>query len=148
MIRKSYIPQDVPLNLLPVPHVDKNSGFNTDFFGADIVVVCDPVQYHLDKGQRVITELSDMVTSEDSPLHAHYRVVDSVTLQGVDNGGERQSDKERSAVCTIYERVEPFTKEDVEYVRDRFKAYYPDLPELFENRFDQYIQTHFAQTEN
>ena len=149
MIRKSYMPQNAPLNLLSVTHVDKSNGFNTDFFGADIVVVCDPVQYHLSKeGQRVITELSDIVTSEDSPLHAHYRVVDSVTLQGVDNGGERQTDKERSAVCTIYERVEPFTKEDVEYVRDRFKAYYPDLPELFENRFDQYIQTHFAQTEN
>ena len=101
--------------------VDLRDGFPTDFDDAQIVLVAEPVQVHLNaKTQRVVTALAAHFI--DGTLYArHYEEEKTYQLDG-------------GVVVRVFRKIEPWTQEDYDLLREEFNGYYPDYPELFADR--------------
>lgn len=111
--------------------VDLRDGFNTDFFDADVIVVCDPLQVHLmPEDQSVISLLYSLFREDsDSAFTKKYKLFSNYTL-------------DRDVEAYIYVKQQELQQSDIEYVRDLFEQRYDNYPELFLNRFNEYIYTH------
>ncbi len=118
--------------LCAVSHVDLRDGFNTEFFDADVIVDCSPLQVHLSpEGQSVISLLHDLFNDDEGgDFKKKYKLTDVYQL---DDGVQ----------AYIYVKQQELEKSDVEYVRDLYEKRYSDYPQLFKDRFDEYILSKF-----
>ncbi len=115
-----------------VAHVDLKDGFFTEFFDADVIVDCNPLQTHLPmEGQSVLVFLHDIFQGEGE-FQQKYKLTSTYLLDG-------------GVEANIYVKQKDLEKTDVQYVRDLFEQKYAEYPELFRNRFDAYISTNFEQ---
>ncbi|WP_131782835.1 hypothetical protein [Legionella gresilensis] len=112
----------------PVPamlntyHVDEISGFPYRFFEADIVVVGDPVQYHLDpKHQRMIGILAKDILSGKN-IGAHYQLIND------------KYELDNHVRVKIYRKLSNLTQADFDYLLNKIKRFYPDHEELWLNK--------------
>lgn len=95
------------------PSVDLRDGFPYHFFVADIIIVADPVQYHLgEENQRIMVELAESILSGEAG--GSLRLIDEYTL-------------ENDVTAKIFERVMPYTHEYLQNLEDRISQYYPDM---------------------
>ena len=70
----------------------------------------------------------------DSVIGKHYRKIQAFTFA---NG---YTDASRGTMRVyVYERTSDFSEADVLYVKSVFHEKYPQLPELFDDRFDSYL---------
>ena len=124
---------------LPFPHasadMDSRDGFNTRFFDADYVVTSTPISYSaFEKSEQVIAFLNQEVMDSNSVIGKHYRKIQTFTFA---NG---YTDAARGTVkAYVYERTSDFSEDDVLYVKSVFHEKYPQLPKLFDDRFDSYL---------
>lgn len=130
IIRKIDAPDlALSFDLMSVSHVDMRDGFNTDVFDANVIIACDPVQYHLTHGQEVITTMNNLMLNSNE-FSDNYVCKKTYTL---DDG----------VVAYIFVKQSSLTEEDIIYVRDLYDKIYPNDTGLFRDRFDKYIETHF-----
>lgn len=124
---KLDFPEETPFKAIYTKDVDMRDGFCTDFFDADIILVCNPAQVHLgEEHQRIITTLNDIFLGEPCEFTEKYELTEEYDI---DYG------------ITVYMFVKhtELDKEDILYVKGLYQEYYADYPELFANRFDDYI---------
>ncbi len=123
LVRKAYMPDKLLAvqNVYVSSHVDLRDGFSRDFLNADVVLVADPVQYHLgEESQRVIGILAEEFI-QGRELSSHYSYVKEYALEG-------------NVTVSMYEKHTEFTETDLAYLRNMFDRFYSDYPELFHNR--------------
>lgn len=122
---KRLIQRGIPLDrfgLINVPQVDLRDGFSPEFFSADIVIACLPVQTHLKEGsQQVITLLNQLVLDEESPAGKHYAVI-----------SEHELDDGVKAI--VLKRENAYQREDIEEIARLFDALYPNNKDIFYDR--------------
>lgn len=118
--------------LCAVTHIDLSDGFNTEFFDADVIVDCCPLQVHLSpEGQSVISLLHDLFSGDEGgDFKKKYKMTNVYDLDG-------------GVQAYIYVKQQELEKSDVEYVRDLYEKRYSDYPQLFKDRFDEYILSKF-----
>lgn len=123
LLRKIYMPDTLlSVNTMYVSsHVDLRDGFPTDFLKADIVVVANPVQYHLSQdSQRVIGLLANEFIQQKGIFHNYQHLEDYELDDGV--------------IVSVYEKITEYSEEDLDYLRELFNQFYWEYPELFENK--------------
>lgn len=129
LLRKIHAPE---LNLLyscmQASHIDLRDGFNTNFFDADVVLSCDPEQTHLTSGQELI-RLENRIFSDENPFSDNYRSTETFLL-------------DNNVKVTVWIKEEPLAYEDIMYFGNLCDELYPDYPELFKDRIDNYLQQH------
>ena len=115
--------------------VDSRDGFNTQFFNADFVVASSPVSLHMsEQNEQVVSFLNGQVMDSQSPIGKHYRRIRAFSF------ADGYTDAARGTTTVyVYERISDFTKDDVRYVKSVFHKKYPQLPKLFDDRFDSYL---------
>lgn len=107
--------------------VDSRDGFNTGFFDCDYVVAAVPTQYHMrPENERVVGALSEGVSDSLSVVGSHYEAMRSFNMDG-------------DAKVTVYRKIRDYTDDEVRQLQKQFDGFYPDLPELFHDRFDTYL---------
>lgn len=128
----SYLPNLNPdVNIIPVPQVDLRDGFSTSFFDAKVIVCTSPAQYHLSpEFQRVIGILTDEFEDNSSIIKDNYDMDNSYLL---DNGVR----------ADVYVKKDNFSKDEIEYLSNKYEKYYFNYPDLFRNRFMDYIESNF-----
>ena len=108
--------------------VDLRDGFNTSFFDAEYVVTSDPVQIHMkEENERVVSTLNSLVRNGSGYVGSHYEVVESFDFS---DGVE----------VTVHRRTSDFTDSEVHRLQSVFDGFYPDKPELFHDRFEDYLK--------
>jgi hypothetical protein len=127
----TFISYNMPFEFNAVPgllgthDVDLRDGFPVQFFDADMVIVCDPPQNHLPLGQEVIN------------------VPAKAILQGANFGSKYKFIKEwqldYGVKAKLFERTEPYTKEDAEYIIHTFDKLYPEFKNIFSERIIKYF---------
>lgn len=123
LVRKAYMPDKLLAvqNVYVSSHVDLRDGFSGDFLNADVILIADPVQYHLgEESQRVIGLLAEEFI-EGRELSSHYSYIKDYAL-------------EDNVTVSMYEKNREFTETDCEYLRNMFDMFYSDYPDLFHNR--------------
>lgn len=105
--------------ILGATHVDRWHGFPRGLLIADLVVVADPVQYHLrPEDQRVIGEPAVSFLQRTDVANAFSPLPDTFTLdQGVS--------------VTVFQRTRHNTREEVEALSNRLRTAYPDRPDIY-----------------
>lgn len=107
--------------------VDSRDGFNTAFFDSSFVVTSNPTSYHMaPENEKVVGTLNELVRDRNSYIGKHFSQLKSFTF---DEGYQ----------VTVFERKEKETRKDITRLQATFAKYYPDQPDLFSNRFEQYI---------
>lgn len=107
--------------------VDSRDGFNTDFFNADFVVTSDPVSLHMSRDkEQVVYILNKLVRDHSSYVGRHYIEKRSFSF-------------DNDVRVTVYEKTSSLTREDIIRLKNYFDSIYPDLPELFSDRFDSVL---------
>ena len=112
ILRKLYMPyiiNNLP-NMTITHHVDKRDGFPKEFFEADVVIVADPLQYHLNpKDQEVIKILGENVLEgklKNLRFMKNFEIDDGVNIK-------------------VYKKELSFTNEEIENIENEFKKVYP-----------------------
>ena len=137
VLQKSYMPEKLVAmpNLILTADVDLRDGFNTEFFDADIVIVPTTLQTHLrPQDQSVVCKISELVTS--MPLARHFKFVKEISLYPTNKASN-------CVTLKVYEKISPYEKSDIDLVENFFVNLYPNNPDLFKNRFEQYKAEHF-----
>ena len=143
--QKIYLPDKFHVlpNFMLTADIDLRDGFRTEFFDSDIVIVPTPAQIHLRaESQSVVVRLGEIVKSE--PLARHFKQVISYDLKPNDN----PDNPDYIVNFAVYEKISPFDVNDINFVENIFTELYPDFPDLFKNRFEQYKSEHFQKREN
>ena len=70
----------------------------------------------------------------DSVIGKHYRKIQTFTFANGYTDTARGTTK-----VYVYERTFDFSEDDVLYVKSVFHEKYPQLPKLFDDRFDSYL---------
>lgn len=123
LLRKIYMPDKLLSigNMYVSSHVDLRDGFQKDFLKADIVVVANPIQYHLrEDSQRVIGLLAEEFIEQKGIYHNYQHLEDYVLDDNV--------------TVSLYERISDYSEEDLIYLQDLFDKYYKEYPKLFRDR--------------
>ena len=115
----------IPYICMNVSQVDLRDGFNTNFFDANVILACDPPQYHLSNGQDLLLKLNEIFL-EGNIFSENYQLKETFCLDNNVN-------------VMVYVKVRPLNHEDIEYVRNICHELYPDYPDLFEERIDLYL---------
>lgn len=132
ILRKLNAPNyDIPYDISNTSHVDLRDGINTEFFDAEVILACTPVQSPSSAGHDLLLRLNDVFLT-DNCFSDNYKVVNTFVL---DNNVE----------VLVYTKKLDLDKEDIEYIRDIYAQIYPEYPELFEKRIDEYLTTHFQE---
>lgn len=123
IIRKINMPDElvsVP-SLCVSSHVDLRDGFPTDFLDSDIVLVANPIQYHLgEENQRVVGILGNEIIS-GTGIGRKFELVNTYSI-------------ESNIQVYVYRKTQDFSNEDLENLARIFDEYYADYPELFRDR--------------
>lgn len=126
ILSKYYLPDACPLQLSAVSHVDLRDGFSTEFFSSGIVITTDPIQIHLrEEDQRVITVLQEEFMKEHSQIARHFQKIHTTELAD-------------GVTVFVYLKKSEFSPEDLSYLEKLYDNLYPDNPELFHDRFEEY----------
>lgn len=115
----------IPYICMNVSQVDLRDGFNTNFFDANVILACDPPQYHLSNGQDLLLKLNEIFL-EGNVFNENYQLKETFCLDNNVN-------------VMVYVKVRPLNHEDIEYIRNICHELYPDYPDLFEERIDLYL---------
>lgn len=130
ILRKLNAPDyTLPFNIYVTSQVDLRDGINTDFFDAEVVLACNPVQSSLSSGHDLLLLLNDIFLTENC-FSENYNLVETFTLDD-------------DVEVMVFVKTRDLEKSDIEYIRDIFEGIYPEYPELFETRIDNYIKEHF-----
>lgn len=130
-------------NLQYTHHVDLRDGFNVSFFDSDIIVVMDPIQLHLlPKDQQVVVKLANSLL-ENTPIAKHFTMKKEYTLHPGKALAGKENNDSSDVIVKVYQKIAPFTKNDVNYLENEFDQIYADYPTLFHDRFEQYKKEHF-----
>lgn len=132
ILYKTYLPEkNCDLNLASVAHIDLRDGFSTSFFDSKVVIVCTPVQYHLESNdQQVIGELSKLLLDSENIIGDNYIFLNEFFL-------------DNQVTAKVYLKNEEFTKEEILYVEEIFEKSYKNYRELFSDRIEKYIQQNY-----
>lgn len=137
---KYYFPDkiySIP-NALRTNDVDLRDGFPVQFFDAKYILVLVPIQTHLmPKDQSVVTELSKELLN-DTSFSKHYKVIKNYELYRDKINNKNM--KANKVTAYLYKKITPLTLDDIEYIQQKFDNLYPNQPELFKNRIDDYIR--------
>ena len=140
VIASSFINEDVFRNVyLPYemdsyngnlcPHhcqVDKRDGFPVELLSADIVMVADPVQYHLSpEDQRVVGIPAEEILSGKG-IGKAYKFLKEFQLMN-------------NVKLNIYEKINAYSLDAIDSIATIFKNYYPNYPNLYSFDFYQAI---------
>lgn len=107
--------------------VDSRDGFNTTFFDCEYVVAATPTQLHMvPENERVVCVLNEGVTDPASMIGSHYEELRSFQMDG-------------DVEVSVYRRTRDYTDDEVRELQAEFDSHYPDLPDLFHDRFDDYL---------
>ncbi len=107
-------------------NVDLRDGFATTFFNAEVVVVGDPVQYHLvPDGQKTVRILAKEILS--GKLKDNFSLEEEYLL---DNGVKAK----------VFLKIKPINQEQIIYLADEFGKLYPKHPALFRDRILSYLK--------
>lgn len=108
-----------PERILGAAHVDRRDGFPRGLLVADVVLVADPVQYHLRaQDQRTIGEPAASFLAGTDIALAFSRLPERFELDG-------------GVTVTVYQRQRFNTREEVAALSDRLHRAYPDQPEIY-----------------
>lgn len=125
-------------NLLDTADVDLRDGFQIKFFDADFVIVAEPIQTHLlPKDQAVVVKPAQWLTLP-SPILRHFKPIRQYTFRP-------EADDVEEVTFTVYEKISPLEKSDIDFAEKIFVELYPDKDDLFKNRFEQYKAQHFKE---
>ena len=98
--------------LLYTYDVDKRDGFPDSFYTADIVIVTDPIQYHLDPAdQRIVGVLAEEILRGGAE-----GTLEKVNEFALDDG----------VAAKVYEKKGPYGLDFIKKIDDRFKELYPE----------------------
>ena len=139
-LRASALPErhDALPSLMTAADIDLRDGFPTRFFDADFVIVSEPIQTHLlPKDQAVVVKLAQWLTLP-SPILRHFKPIRQYTFRP-------EADDVEEVTFTVYEKVSPLEKSDIDFAEKIFVELYPDKDDLFKNRFEQYKAQHFKE---
>lgn len=138
VISSSLILNDDILQLLYLPdeldgapffsasaQVDLIDGFPTAFLNSDVVVVADPVQYHLRSSDQQVVGILANEFLEDGKIGQHFEYV-------------KEYEIEDGVKVKIYKKKTPFMQDDLIYLSEKFDASYSQYPDLFKNRILSY----------
>ncbi len=133
VIRKFYLPKlSAPFDIAWVCDVDQRDGFSTDFFESEIIVTTEKNEIHLgEQNQRCITVLNENVQNPESIIGENFYKEKSFTLDA-------------GIIATVYVRKNYWAKDAVDYLEKIYDGYYPSMPELFHDRFENYKSAHFS----
>lgn len=107
--------------------VDSRDGFNTSFFDSEYVVTSNPVSLHVPaEREQVVVNLNSLVQDSGGYIGMHYQKV-----QSFDFGD--------STTVDVYKKISDFSRDDVKQLEQLFDGIYPNLPELFHDRFEKYL---------
>ena len=116
LLHNLYLPEEPKFNLSGVKHVDKRDGFPDYFFDASYVIVCDPVQTHLNGGQDVISYLAETILNgKATNLHLlkTYNLNNNVKLK-------------------LYHKESAYSLNILTETRNHFEMKYKSYPSLYE----------------
>lgn len=118
----NYNLPDVKLRskFVATPNVDLRDGFSNQIYNATYVYLVTPIQHHLDLKDQQVVEVLWNAIEKDTPIRSNYELEKEFELPG--------------AGLKIYKKIEDYTLEDKEYLKDQFHKSYPDNKELFEDR--------------
>lgn len=134
VLASSYVMSDeifrnvfAPYSINAVPamlftnHVDELYGFPNQFFEADIVVVGDPIQYHLQpEHQRIIGILAeDLLRGKN--IGTHYQLISD------------QYELDNHVKVKIYRKISNISRQEFDYLLNKFKHFYPEHKSLWPN---------------
>lgn len=120
-------------NLVGAGDVDLRDGFQVSFFDADYIIAPEPLQIHLRaESQAIIVKPYELITNP-SPISKHFKQIREYTFNAT---GEPVTFK-------VYEKISPYQKSDIDFVEKIFVELYPNQPELFKNRFEEYKRENF-----
>ena len=124
--RNAYLPEvNSNLNLLYTAHADLRDGFPISFLTADVVVVTNPLQFHLmPEDQRVISILGDFVENE---TQTYQKLPETYALRD-------------DVEAMIYVRTAPLSSEQIRQLGERFELYYSEYPNLFSGRVKNFME--------
>lgn len=106
--------------------VDLRDGFPIEFLKSDIIIVPDPIQYHLKpKDQQVVITLAEEVLDENSIIGDNFKLADSTLI-------------EKNVNVKIYVKNKEFSLEEINYLESKFESSYKDYPNLFKDRFEEF----------
>jgi hypothetical protein len=106
-------------NVLPASHVDKRDGFPQQFLASELVLVAEPVQYHLrPDDQTVVGVLTDHILNQKGIGKSYRKLPYEVVLN-------------ENVRVLVYEKIHPFGKSDLENLSKMFMERYPDRKEIF-----------------
>ncbi|UDN61182.1 hypothetical protein [Clostridioides sp. ES-W-0016-02] len=108
--------------------VDLRDGFPVSFLNSDIIIVPDPIQYHLKPNdQQVVIKLAKEILDKNSIIGDNFKLVDSVSL-------------EKDVKAKIYIKNKDFSLKEINYLENMFDFSYKEYPDLFKNRFEEFKQ--------
>ena len=108
-----------PATIIGGAHVDRRDGFPRGLLVADLVLVADPIQYHLRaEDQRVVGEPARSFL-QGTDVAAAFQVLPQTFV--LDGGVD----------VRVFRRFRPNSREEVEALSARLKAAYPDRPEIY-----------------
>lgn len=120
IIRKVNLPytiNSIP-SLLQANHVDKRDGFPKQLLEADVVVVGDPIQYHMrDTDQRVVGVLANEFLKNEG-IGKSFRLDKTFTL-------------DNNVKAKVYIKEKPLNIEDLKKLQSQFQEWYPELADKF-----------------
>ena len=108
--------------------VDSRDGFNPAFFTCEWVVATNVPQVHMDEqNEQVVVTLNRLVQDDSSCVGRHYARVGEYALWD-------------DTKAYLYHRTSDYDVEDVRELQRLFDGLYPDVPEMFHNRFDSHLR--------
>ena len=118
----NYNLPDVTLRskFLATPNVDLRDGFSDQIYKATYVYLVTPVQHHLDLKDQQVVEVLWNAIEKDTPIRSNYQLEKEFEVPG--------------GTLKIYKKIEDYSTEDKEYLKDQFNKSYSDYKELFEDR--------------
>lgn len=134
-LKKLYVPEnrEAMPNLMDTYEIDLRDGFPTHFFAADFIIVSNPIQIHLlEKDQQIVVKLASLIENP-SPLSRHFKKIGEYTFNAT---GE-------DVKFSVYEKISPFEKSDIDFVEKAFVTLYPDKNALFKDRFEKFKAENF-----
>lgn len=121
MLRNAFFPEknEGVANLLVADAYDYRDGIPEDFFQYYYIVVADPIQLQFgEENQKCVSILAEfMLDSQESG--PYYRIV-------------REYDLDNDVHVSIYQRIEQVPNSVRKVISERYRAFYPKNPELYE----------------
>lgn len=127
ILRNALLPDHFDdANIATTAHADFREGFYTSLLDADYVLTISPTEYHLtEEYQQVVAIPSQLLEDETSTFSQCYENVADVPFE--------------DRMVSIKKKVHPIDLASVRELEAAFNAVYPDHPDLFQDRLEQYI---------